>query len=85
MIIELHDVDGLVGEIFNIEYDYQAEEWVKDAADREAKGTVKRMLVRDEDGVRAEWTREAFGFRLTTRSERYEGQWQAQTLYERPH
>lgn len=79
MNIELHDSEvgnSLAGRLRNIDYDYQAEEWIQEMA-LGHPGIVK-FILSDEQGERAVWEKEADGesVTLTTISPRYTGEWQ---------
>ena len=79
MILELHDnVAGntLLGRIKEIDYDYQAEMWVQETAERPV--IVKWVLV-DFTGTRCVWERPADKPNempeITGRSARFTGEW----------
>lgn len=79
MKLELHDAEvanSLVAGVRDIDYDYQAEQWVLDTQDH---STVVRWVLIDDVGERCVWERasdDTGSPRITRRSERFAGQWQ---------
>lgn len=80
MILELHDNEignTLVARIKNIDYDYQAEQWVQDTVDRM---TVIKWVLIDDNGIRCVWERNVGETGkipdITKRSSRFVGDWQ---------
>lgn len=64
MILEVHDTEEgntLTGRVKEIDYDYQAEQWVQDLIDMEAqnpplKFRLAKFILQDDHGQRAAWT-----------------------------
>ncbi len=81
MHLEIHDheVDNsLTGRVSNIDYDYQAEQWIQEVC--EPLGVplfAQYAVLLDDDGIRARWTfYEDGSVALTKKSDRFQGQWQ---------
>jgi hypothetical protein len=83
MILEIHDTEegnSLAGRVKNLDYDYQAEQWVQDICTDEPHMTrvnpLAKILLVDDLGVRAEWEFQPNGgIKLTQKSERFQGEW----------
>ena len=80
MILELHDNETgntLVARVNNIDYDYQAEQWVQDTkADQPA---IIKWILSDDEGMRCVWERPVGSTDfpdITQRSTRFAGEWQ---------
>ena len=79
MILELHDSETgntLLGRIRNIDYDYQAEQWIRDTSEDHPK--VVKWILLDEIGPRCVWERKAGDKgmpEITQRSSRFIGEW----------
>ena len=79
MTLELHDNETgntLRGCIRNIDYDYQAEQWVKDTHD---DLDVVQWILNDDVGIRCVWSRDVGSNQLpniSKRSSRFQGTWQ---------
>lgn len=91
MILEIHDSEegnSHAGSVKNLDYDYQAEQWVQDIMQDEVNGKPKKFPLKsfklmDGYGVRATWdVVENFGVKLTNRSERFTGKWLLEFVYE---
>lgn len=81
MYLELHDGEegnSLAAKIRNIDYDYQAEQWVQDTyKDSRATNVIKWVLY-DEVGIRCVWERpngDSSMPDITQRSRRFTGEW----------
>jgi len=82
MYLELHDGETgktLTAKIQELDYDYQAEQWVQDTySDPHAKDVVKWEL-HDNKGLRCVWERPANSSatpNITQRSPRFQGTWE---------
>lgn len=98
MKLEIHDSEernSLAGAVKNLDFDYQAEEWVKDVMRDEKSRKVPRrfplvkfILIDDDGKERAEWNVEKDDFRtcvvLTKVSKRYLGRWEVGQGYWAP-
>ena len=80
MILELHDNEKgktLVARVKNIDFDYQAEQWVQDTKDK--RNVIKWVLL-DDIGIRCIWERGVGETNkmpdLTHYSPRFVGEWQ---------
>jgi hypothetical protein len=79
MHLELHDNEAgntLFGRVPNIDYDYQAEQWVQDT---QAEKAVIRWELHDSQGLRCVWERQGDSAEMpniTKRSPRFTGEWQ---------
>ncbi len=79
MILELHDSEvgnTLTARAKDIDYDYQAEQWVQDTHDH--PDAVKWVLL-DDQGVRCVWERPQGSKEMpniTQRSARFRGAWE---------
>lgn len=79
MILELHDSEvgnTFAGRVKNLDYDYQAEMWVKEIAEDHID--IVRWVLTDAQGERAVWERnegETCPPRIIVRSPRYTGTW----------
>lgn len=90
MILEVHDVEvgnSLLAKIKNLDYDYQAEQWVQDFMnDREMRRTLPheldQFILFDENGVRATWrVHNNSSVELTEKSERFKGKWVLNSIF----
>ena len=79
MQLELHDNETgntLVAKARNIDYDYQAEQWVQDTV---GHAKIIKWILIDHIGTRCVWERPEgdTGFpSITQRSARFEGEWE---------
>jgi hypothetical protein len=79
MILELHDNETgntLFARAKNIDYDYQAEQWVQDTTNQP---TVIKWILIDDEGTRCVWERPVGSTDfpdITQRSARFAGEWQ---------
>lgn len=86
MILEIHDVEGgntLCGRVNDLDYDYQAEQWVQDIVAMEKKRESKpqhrldRIVLKDDAGARAEWkVHENLDVELVSKAHRFAGEWE---------
>ena len=90
MILEIHDNETgntLTGRINDIDYDYQAEQWVQDLWTDEVKREkpfpfqLTKFVLIDESGQRAVWTVIEGGIALTEKSDRFEGTWSEGSVF----
>ena len=87
MLLELHDSDipnTLVAKVSNLDYDYQAEQYVFDMASEpdtqnpDVNRWVVMWVLKDDEGVRARWHRKPGDVgvpKMVNRSQRYTGEW----------
>lgn len=84
MILEIHDTEegnSLAGRVKNIDYDYQAEQWVQDIVQDERKQQIgpfpiARFVLQDDAGDRAVWERNTENkFVLVVATGRFLGEW----------
>lgn len=79
MKLEFHDNEvgnSLNAEVGNIDYDYQAEQWVQDTQDHHE---IIRWELHDNNGLRCVWERPEGSAEMpdiTKRSSRFTGTWQ---------
>lgn len=88
MILEIHDTEvanSLAGRVNNIDYDYQAEQWVQDiVSDEPREPALAEMILLDDQGPRAKWKiHENGAAELVERSPRFTGEWQLNLKFER--
>jgi hypothetical protein len=87
MILEIHDNEPgntLAGRVNDIDYDYQAEQWVQDIEEPlDAPYPTVRYVLLDEQGERAVWERDGNTITLVRRSPRFTGDWQVGTKFEK--
>ncbi len=82
MYLELHDNEEgntLCASIPNIDFDYQAEQYVQETYNDRRAVRVIKWLLKDEQGVRCQWERPIGSSELpeiTGRSKRFTGEWQ---------
>lgn len=82
MILELHDSETegtLVARVSDIDYDYQAEEWVQQSHSFPEARRVTKWVLSDEEGVRCVWERDVGSTEIPTimqRSGRFTGTWE---------
>lgn len=78
MILEFHDAEvgnTLVARV-EVDYDYQAEQWVQDWYHDPRDKQVVQMLLLDSVGERARWEKQEDGrFALVWKSTRFVGEW----------
>lgn len=82
MYLELHDAEEgntLVAMIRDLDYDYQAEQWVQDTVHDANASTVVKWVLHDDKGVRCVWERTDLAAMpdITQRSSRFAGTWKA--------
>jgi len=84
MILEIHDNEEgntLAGRHPNIDYDYQAEQWVQDLITDEAnrpkpKFRLAKFILKDDQGERATWiVHDNLDVELVSKTERFTGEW----------
>ena len=81
MRLELHDTETgntLTAVISDLDYDYQAELWVLETYENPKACKVVRWVLVDDAGERCVWERKEGDLgcpRITTRSERFTGEW----------
>jgi len=87
MILEVHDNEEgntLAGRVNNIDYDYQAEQWVQDI---DEPATILHPIVRfvllDGEGERAVWEKDGENITLVRCAPRFTGQWQVGTVFKK--
>lgn len=79
MMLELHDSEvgnTLNGRVKDLDYDYQAEQWVQDTR---GKGDIVKWVLLDHYGVRCVWERPQGSLEMpsiTKRSKRFQGEWE---------
>jgi len=87
MILEVHDNEvgnTLAGRVNNIDYDYQAEQWVQDIDENpNAQHPVVRYVLLDAEGERAVWEKDGENITLVRRAPRFTGQWQVGTVFKK--
>lgn len=82
MRLELHDSEEgntLSARVNNIDYDYQAEQWVMETHDDLTAIDVVKWELHDDQGIRCVWERPIGSGDLpeiTQRSERFVGEWE---------
>ncbi|MBT6691084.1 hypothetical protein HOB10_01980 [Candidatus Parcubacteria bacterium] len=82
MYLELHDNEEgntLTAKVNNIDYDYQAEQWVLETHDDLTAADVIKWILYDDQGVRCVWERPVGSGELpdiTQRSGRFVGEWE---------
>lgn len=97
MILEIHDAEvgnTLAGRVNEIDYDYQAEQWVQDImtetaengriSERRMTGAapLAKFILKDDLGERATWdVVEDFGVKLASKTDRFQGEWVLQSVF----
>ncbi|MCX6779355.1 MAG: hypothetical protein NTU97_03940 [Candidatus Magasanikbacteria bacterium] len=82
MHLELHDDEvgnTLCARVRRIDYDYQAEMWVRDTYNSPNAAKVIKWILFDEEGVRCVWERPLGSLAIpdiTQRSSRFTGEWE---------
>ena len=82
MYLELHDTEEgntLFARVKEIDYDYQAEQWVQDTYADPSTTTVVKWILYDSVGIRCVWERpegSASMPNITQRSSRFTGKWE---------
>jgi len=87
MILEVHDNEegnSLAGRVNDIDYDYQAEQWVQDIDEpANIPHPVVRFVLLDSEGERAVWEKDGENITLVKRAPRFRGQWQVGTVFKK--
>ena len=89
MILEIHDSEpgnSLAGRVNELDYDYQAEQWVQDIIKKEStipqRFPLAKFILKDSEGERATWeVVENFGVKLATKSIRFQGEWVLESVF----
>jgi hypothetical protein len=84
MILEVHDteeINSLAATVKNLDYDYQAEQWVQDIMTDEVNGgprkfALAKFILKDDQGIRAVWkVLPNMDVAIVEKSPRFTGEW----------